>query len=595
MDSSRKLILIALLSGLVAFSLFSDSFAPPAEEGEEGASAEGAENAETDSAEDDSAQATSASEEERLARLEGQQLVTIETDDFVAQLSNLNTGIVSFELKDEKFLNEEGDRYQMVSTNREEFYAFRTELPGIPMPEDATWEAEQVDARTVRFTWRGNGFTVVRKMEAGQGPYQIWSTTRIHNGSDAAATFRLTHHTYHYVAREAEEAGMIGRPSTAAAFGVCDHAEDVERVTTKELVEDARGYGPNILFTAIADSYFTNALVSPTETAERCVLEAGRRGGSLANDDWQGSLLDTELRFGRGELAAGDSTIIKAFSYLGPSDRGALRAAGHGLPQVVDLGWFSWIANGFSDLLGFIHGLLGNWGFAIILLTILVKLLFFPVTMRSFRAMGRMRQLKPQIDAINEKYADDREKKGAAMMELYRKEGVNPVSGCLPSLLQMPVWFALYRSLSTNIELYHAPFIGYWTDLSAPDPFYVLPVLVAVLMHVQQRLTPNTMDSQQAKIMMWVMPLMIGGFMLFLPAGLCLYMVTNSTLTMIQQRAIYAKLDAEQAAKDALAPAEEAADDDDNDQDAGPSLESTSASATRRTLGSQKKKRQRRG
>jgi YidC/Oxa1 family membrane protein insertase len=212
-----------------------------------------------------------------------------------------------------------------------------------------------------------------------------------------------------------------------------------------------------------------------------------------------------------------------------------------------------------------------------------------------------MRKLKPQIDAINEKYGDDREKKGAAMMELYRKEKVNPAAGCLPSLLQMPVWFALYRSLSTNVELYHAPFTLYWTDLSSPDPYYVLPICVALLMHLQQRFTPTTADSTQMKMMMYFMPLMIGAFMLFLPAGLCLYMVTNSVLTMAQQRAIYAKLDREEEAKNATASILDDDDDEDGSDDEPADLQpnealagASSASARRRTI-KRGKKRQRRG
>lgn len=608
----RNFIMIGLLAALMAFTFFSQEEAPPeaapeaeatSEESAEGATTEAAEGATTETAESPAPrEVDTLSESDLRARTDSEQIVTVRTDVFDASFSSLNTGLVSFKLTEEKYRDGNGEPIDMVTTTSEAYYGLQLEVPGIPIPPGAVWSAEQIDERTVRFEWRGDGFIVSRRIQAGQDRYQLWSTTRVRNDSARDATFRVSHRLFHYTTREQEESGFIGRPPTAAAFGICsggENGEDIERAATAELVEDPRGFGGDVGFASIADSYFASAMASVGGAAERCVVGASRRGGSVAADTWEGSLIEAELRYARTTLAPGEESLTRTLAYVGPSDRTALRNAGHGLPGVVDLGWFSLIANGFNDLLTVVHGFVGNWGLAIILMTLGVKMLFFPITMRSFRSMGRMRQLKPQIDALNEKYGDDREKKGAAMMELYRKEGVSPISGCLPSLLQMPVWFALYRSLSTNIELYHAPFVGFWTDLSAPDPFFVLPILVAVLMHLQQRLTPNTMDSSQAKMMMYLMPILIGGFMLFLPAGLCLYMVTNSTLTMIQQRAIYAKLDAEKAAKtDSDDPDDDEADKDnddkDNDPESGPSLQSSSASAKRRTLGS-RKKRQRNG
>jgi len=185
---------------------------------------------------------------------------------------------------------------------------------------------------------------------------------------------------------------------------------------------------------------------------------------------------------------------------------------------------------------------IANWGVAIILLTLSVKALLYPLTAKSFASMAAMRQLKPEIDALNHKYGDDREKKGAAMMELYRKHKINPAGGCLPQLLQLPIWWALYTSLSTNIELFKRPFVWFWQDLAAPDPYYALPVALGLLMWVQQKITPSTMDAAQAKMMMYLMPTMITSFMLFLPAGLCIYMFTNSVLSIAQQRFIEHRL-----------------------------------------------------
>ena len=252
-----------------------------------------------------------------------------------------------------------------------------------------------------------------------------------------------------------------------------------------------------------------------------------------------GTLFETALRYPRVALEAGRDHLVRTAVYMGPKDLDAMHAFGHQATAAVDLGWFTFIAEGLVWLLRSIFNLVGNWGLAIVLLTFLVKLVLYPLTAASFKNMAKMSELKPHLDAINAKYGDDREAKGQATMALYREHKVNPFAGCLPMLLQMPIWFALYQSLSTNLELYHSPFALFWTDLSARDPYFVLPLLLGVLMFVQQKLTPTaSMDPQQAKVMLYMMPIMITGFMLFLPAGLCLYMVTNSVLSISQQHYI---------------------------------------------------------
>ena len=610
-DPKRQLVFLAVI-GLIAGGLyFTDVFTGPGNNtpatpsaADEPAAAE----AVRDDADEPRSAAAGLTDAQRSARREQDQQLIVETDEYRASFSSLNTGLTAFHLKDPRWTDDEGDPIQVVSTSREELYTFQLEARGVAIPDDAVWEGEQVDERTVRFRWQGDGFTVVRKIEAGDDPYQLWSTVRIVNEGTEPRPVAVSHHAFHYVPRENEEAGFIGRPSTAATTGSCSYGDDeLDRLDGSALRENELdstasgqgagiGFGPGVRFVSLADTYFATAMAAEGGLARRCLLKGTHLGGSIDEDTWLGTLFESELRGPRVELAAGEETVSRTLAFVGPTDRDALAAAGHGLTEVVDLGWFSFIANGFAELLETIHGWVGNWGLAIILLTIMVKLVFFPLTFHSFKAMGKMRRLKPQIDALTEKYGDDREKKGAAMMELYRKEKVNPAAGCLPSLLQMPVWFALYRSLSTNVELYHAPFTLYWTDLSAPDPYYVLPIFVALLMHLQQRLTPTSVDSAQMKMMMYFMPLMIGAFMLFLPAGLCLYMVTNSCLTMAQQRAIYARLDREEEAKTAEAsPFDDDGDDDEMaDTQQQEVLAGGSASATRRTI-KRGKKRQRRG
>ncbi len=608
-DPKRQFIILGVIGAVVAGVYLAGELArddEPAAETAQTAGADGTEPAE-DAPEADSDEGSDAPEvtaadpaaqpaltaADRAARLEQQQLFSVETDRFRAEFSNLNTGLVQFILRDERFVND-GEEMQLVTTDQEAYFPHQLEVRGVAIPADAIWTGEQVSERSVRFRWEGDGFVVTRNIRAGEGPFQLWSTIDIESRSDVTRPVRVVMHTSHYVSREEEDAGFIGRPSTAMSFGLCRWGEedDVEREDGKELL-DARGYGGNVTWTGLVDSYFSNMVVADSVAGDRCVLSAELRGGTL--EEPHGTLYHATLQLPRVELGPGESNRSRILSYVGPSDREALRTAGHALPQVIDLGWFSFIADGLTEVLSAIQGVVGNWGFAIILLTLLVKLIFYPLTAKSFASMAAMRRLKPKIDAITEKYGDDREKRGQATMALYKKEKINPAAGCLPMLLQMPVWFALYRSLSTNIELYHAPFILWWTDLSAPDPYFVLPVIVAGLMFLQQQLTPNTMDPTQAKMMKFGMPLVFGAFMLFLPAGLCVYIVTNSTLSITQQRLLYARLDREAAAREEAPTPVDGEDSDDDDSTSGdlePAAVAAGGSGSRRRL--KKKKRTRR-
>lgn len=532
------------------------------------------------------ADAPSASE--RRARAERQETVRVETDELVATFSDLNTGLVSLRLKDERYRTDDGRGYDIVTTDREEYFPFRVELAGVTIPKDAVWEAEQLSPTSVRFRYEGETFAVRRTIEAGKGPYQLWSTVTVQNRGAKAREIGFRETVHHYVTREAEEQGVsfLGSRSPAVSRAFCLSGEDDIREPRDEL-EEPQGLRRDVKFAAVENTYFTMAVAPGQGAAQSCRMLAEDRGRPEAD----GALFEVALTLPKQSAAAGGSTTFRTLAYAGPKDIEALQAAGHGLTEIVDLGWFGFLARNLIKLLRFVHEHVGNWGIAIILLTFLVKLVLYPLTEKSFRSMAKLRVLKPEMDRINELYGEDREKKGAAIMELYKKHQINPLAGCLPSLLQMPVWIALYQSLSTNIELYHAPFVGYWTDLSSPDEYFVLPLVVGGLMFVQQRMTPSTMDPVQAKIMMYMMPAMITAFMLFLPAGLCLYMVTNSTLGIAQQRWIQWRLD--RATPAGPEPPAGAISEPGNDSHDPETTGSSSVVSTRRSAGG--KKRSQRG
>ena len=220
--------------------------------------------------------------------------------------------------------------------------------------------------------------------------------------------------------------------------------------------------------------------------------------------------------------------------YAGPKVQDKLAELSPGLELTVDYGILWFIAQPIFWLLKHIHSILGNWGWSIICLTILIKLLFFPLSAASYKSMARMRAVAPKLAALKEQHGDDRQKMSQAMMELYKKEKINPLGGCLPILVQMPVFLSLYWVLLESVEMRQTPWMFWITDLSIKDPFFILPIIMGATMFIQQRLNPTPPDPMQAKVMK-LMPIIFTFFFLWFPAGLVLYWVTNNTLSILQQ------------------------------------------------------------
>jgi YidC/Oxa1 family membrane protein insertase len=235
-------------------------------------------------------------------------------------------------------------------------------------------------------------------------------------------------------------------------------------------------------------------------------------------------------------VAPGQNATSSASLYVGPKLQGTLDSVAPGLELSTNYGWLTVIAQPLHWLLSQLHAFVGNWGLAIIALVLLIKAALWKLTATQFRSGAKMRKLQPRVNALKERYGDDKVKMQQAMMELYKKEKVNPMTGCLPVLVTMPIFFGLYRVIMESVELRQAPFFGWIHDLSAPDPFFVLPVLYVLVMLATQWLTPPAagMDPAQAK-MMKVMPVLFGVMFFFFPAGLVLYWVTNGLISLSQQ------------------------------------------------------------
>jgi len=292
-----------------------------------------------------------------------------------------------------------------------------------------------------------------------------------------------------------------------------------EKVDEPEYVDTPLwvGYSSKYFFAGIAQSYKSGAIVKNGESA-----------------DIYG---ETDVK-----LNPGDRKEIEFSVYAGPKEYDGLKSLGLKFEKSIDFGIFSFIAIPMLKFLNIINGAVKNYGIAIILLTIGIKILTFPLTQKSMVSMKKMSSLQPKMQEIKEKYAADKQKMNAATMELYKKEGVNPFGGCFPMLLQIPIFFALYKALLLSIELQGAPFFGWIVDLSLKDPYYITPLLMGATMYLQQKMTPaTTADPMQQKIFQF-MPVIFTFLFLTFPAGLVVYWLTNNVLTIAQQYFINKKL-----------------------------------------------------
>jgi len=272
----------------------------------------------------------------------------------------------------------------------------------------------------------------------------------------------------------------------------------------------------------ILQHYFVAAWL-PKEKTNREYFTRKLEGGSYS----AGVILPAQT------VDPGQNASVSATLYAGPALTNLDKIA-PGLGLTVDYGWLTIISTPLFWVMALFHSWIGNWGVSIILLTILIKMLFFPLSAASYRSMAKMRVVAPKLERIKQQYSDDREQLNRAMMDLYKTEKINPLGGCLPVLVQIPVFIALYWAILASVELRYAPFFGWITDLSAPDPYYILPVIMGASMIIQMRLNPKPPDPIQAKVMQ-IMPIAFSVMFFFFPAGLVLYSIVNNVLSIAQQ------------------------------------------------------------
>jgi YidC/Oxa1 family membrane protein insertase len=309
-------------------------------------------------------------------------------------------------------------------------------------------------------------------------------------------------------------------------------AEKFQKVTFEDIEKGKTSHekASNDGWTALLQHYFVSAFVPPQNMQRTIVTQ---------KIDTNLYAVDTLLPL--GSIAPGASSTLDVKLYSGPQESAVLEKIAPGLELVKDYGIFTIIAKPIFWLMAHIHAVVGNWGWTIILLTVLIKLVFFPLSAASYRSMAKMKTVAPKVQAIRERHKGEPQKMNAEMMALYKTEKINPLGGCLPMLVQIPVFISLYWVLLASVEMRNAPWLGWIHDLAAPDPFYILPVVMAVSMFVQTKLNPTPPDPIQAKIMMF-MPIAFSVMFFFFPAGLVLYWVVNNILSITQQWVITRKI-----------------------------------------------------
>lgn len=475
---------------------------------------------------------------------------TVETDLVKANISPLGGDIVELDLL--KYSQHDNSEKTFALFDAKHQYMAQSGLIGEGLPTHRTQFrlvdgplklADGADELKVRLEATApNGANVAKILTFKRGSYLIDVVWEIDNKSDKP----LTTHAYYQLQRDAvAPEGETAMVSTFTGPAVYTDAEKYQKVSFDDIAAGKAKFAKTADngWLAMVQHYFVSALVPKDKTPHEYYM----RKVDGAN------VYQTGVIVPLAEIAPGTKGESSIGLYAGPQEQATLKQLAPGLDLVVDYGWLTVVAAPIFWALQAIYKLVGNWGWAIVVLTIILKLIFFPLSAASYKSMAKMRILTPRLMQLKERYADDKQRLNQEMMKLYQTEKVNPLGGCLPILVQIPVFIALYWVLLGAVEMRGAPWILWIKDLSAPDPFYILPIVMMASMFVQTKLNPTPPDPIQAKVMM-MMPLIFGVMFFWFPAGLVLYWVVNNILSIAQQWQITRMIEAGgKAANDAKA------------------------------------------
>jgi len=471
----------------------------------------------------------------------GAQLVEIKTDLYTAKIDPAGGVIAEIALARHRDATDAAKPYLVVQRNEARTSIAQAGLLGeglpnhrmsyevLPGPRELPPGAESFDVMLAATGSQGE--KVVQRLTFHRGSYLIDVAFEVTNGgADPIAPFayyQLTRDTKTAVPQSSWTPVSYTGP---VVYNETDKFKKVDFGEIDKLAADAQRKPPYTPkadngWVAMIEHYFVNAWLPGQDHREREFYTRKLDGGLYA----------TGVILPFAPIAPGATGTVKVPLYAGPQEQDVIGKLAPGFDLVVDYGIFTVLAAPLFWLLKWLHGLIGNWGWAIIAMTILIKLAFYPLNAAAARSMAKMKLVGPKLKALQEQYANDKQQLQIKMMEMYKKEKINPLGGCLPILVQIPVFIALYWVLLSAVELRYAPWLGWIKDLSAPDPWFILPVIYAITAYLQVKLSPTPItDPVQAKVMQ-IMPVAFSVLFLFFPAGLVLYWLVNNTLQIGQQ------------------------------------------------------------
>lgn len=474
-------------------------------------------------------------------------VVTVRTDKLVLRIStrggavlaaDLPTYPVSLEQPDQpvRILDQAGRNYVAQSGLQHQMVQGQDSRQLAP-DHEADYTATQTDyllaegqnELVVPLTWQGsNGITVTKRFVFQRGSFLVRVEHEVNNQS--AAPWSGTEYRQLKHGQVTESRSMFG--IYAYTGGAYYHDGKYTKLPFNKMAETPVNEAVTGGWVAMQEHYFLSAWIPPQDQESQyySLVPQGQAPSYVLG-----------MRSPVQQIAPGNRGTFTSQFYVGPKDQDTLEKIASGLDLTVDYGIFAFISKPIFWLMQMIHKVVGNWGWTIILLTIIIKGLFFWPSAMSYKSMAKMKAVSPKLKEINERFADDPQGKQKAMMDLYRKEKINPLGGCLPILIQIPVFMGLYWVLLESVELRQAPWMLWYKDLSVMDPYYVLPVIMGASMFLQQKLNPPQVDPMQQKIFQY-MPVIFTVMFLFFPAGLVLYWVVNNILSMTQQWYINKKM-----------------------------------------------------
>jgi YidC/Oxa1 family membrane protein insertase len=461
--------------------------------------------------------------------------VTVDTDLYTAVFSSQGAGLKRLVLKKYKDVaGAKGTEIVLVNETAPERFGLLSDSREFGINPTAVYNTSGQNLKltdgqkgTLEFSTTTPQGVTFRKVYTFSGnAYDIALSQQLQNSGSASlsGSIHLLQSERVLTSHKAEGRYEVYGPSTLTNNKV--EAEKLDKLQKAPLQYS------NVTWSAFADKYFMDAVIA----------ENGSIASARISHPGADSVL-RDLASPAVSVAPGQTASVNYKVFYGPKDLDVLKAEGNRLEEVIDYGWFAPIAKPLVFVLKYLYKYTGNYGVAIIIITCILKLLFFPLTHKSYKSMKDMQKLQPKMAELKEKFKNDREGMNRAVMELYKTHKVNPMGGCLPMVVQIPVFFGLYRALMYSIELRHAPFMLWITDLSAKDPYLVTPIIMGVTMFIQQKMTPSNMDPVQAKMML-ALPVVFTFMFLNFPSGLVIYWLVNNVLTILQQMYINKKVNA---------------------------------------------------